>query len=269
LKHEVNFFGDLNKQRTSASNANLAPKTQPEGFTKPKIWPIILRMKWQTTYLAALAGGTLDAGARKLAGVSMAIVNQERAVNPLFAEEEEVIREAITDSLEEEAIRRARDGIDKPIYHQGVQVDTVKEYSDSLLQFLLKGRRRQTYGDKLDHSGTPQIQIALRDLAAEAGLVTVEQAAEAIVDSTPLSLRDDARASIANVLKGSADPLETLQTEAGRRLAARSRFDTTEQREVDGEAGRRIAATQGNTGGTGDEAYLVVRERPLIGDDDD
>ena len=43
------------------------------------------------------------------------------------------------DALEAEAICRARDGIDKSVYYQVVQVDTIKEYSDTLLIFLLKG----------------------------------------------------------------------------------------------------------------------------------
>jgi len=37
------------------------------------------------------------------------------------------------DSLEDEAVRRARDGYDKPVYQQGQCVGHVREYSDTLM----------------------------------------------------------------------------------------------------------------------------------------
>jgi hypothetical protein len=42
--------------------------------------------------------------------------------------------------LEEEAVRRAYHGTERPIFQKGVQVGSVKEFSDSLLMFLLKSR---------------------------------------------------------------------------------------------------------------------------------
>jgi hypothetical protein len=50
--------------------------------------------------------------------------------------------------LEDEAIRRAVLGVQEPIYQKGELVGYVTRYSDSLLAFLLKGRRRQIYGEK-------------------------------------------------------------------------------------------------------------------------
>lgn len=41
--------------------------------------------------------------------------------------------------LEDHAVRRAVDGVQKPVFFQGVQVAEVTEYSDQLLQFLLQG----------------------------------------------------------------------------------------------------------------------------------
>ena len=56
------------------------------------------------------------------------------------------------DTLEEEARRRAVEGVFKPLYYQGFQVrDTdgnlsgVREYSDTLLMFLLKGYRPKKF----------------------------------------------------------------------------------------------------------------------------
>lgn len=49
------------------------------------------------------------------------------------------------DTLEEEAIRRAKDGVPKPIFYRGMEVGTVQEYSDQLLTFLLKGYRPKKF----------------------------------------------------------------------------------------------------------------------------
>jgi transposase-like protein len=53
------------------------------------------------------------------------------------------------DALEDEALRRAYEGYDKPIVHQGVITDTVREYSDTLAIFLLKGGKPQKYRDNV------------------------------------------------------------------------------------------------------------------------
>lgn len=50
-------------------------------------------------------------------------------------------------TLEDEAIRRARDGVDAPVYYKGVKIATLKEYSDSLLMFMLKAVDRPRFGD--------------------------------------------------------------------------------------------------------------------------
>ena len=63
----------------------------------------------------------------------------------------------VTDSLERAAIMRARDGIMEPVVSGGkVMMDPSdptkilyqRRYSDGLMQFLLRGRRREVYGDK-------------------------------------------------------------------------------------------------------------------------
>jgi Bacteriophage Sf6, terminase small subunit-like len=56
---------------------------------------------------------------------------------------------ALADSLEEEAIRRARDGIERPVFQGGLEVGRVTEYSDQLLMFLLKGMRPEKYRDRV------------------------------------------------------------------------------------------------------------------------
>jgi hypothetical protein len=52
------------------------------------------------------------------------------------------------DTLEEEARRRAVDGTLKPVWHKGEFVGSVREFSDTLLIFLLKGAKPNKYKDR-------------------------------------------------------------------------------------------------------------------------
>lgn len=52
--------------------------------------------------------------------------------------------------LENAAVGRAVDGVRKPVFYKGEIVGHVQEYSDSLLQTLLKANMRNKYGDKTD-----------------------------------------------------------------------------------------------------------------------
>ena len=49
--------------------------------------------------------------------------------------------EEAADALLAEAWRRATEGVEEPIMHQGQVVTTVRKYSDLLLIFLLKSAR--------------------------------------------------------------------------------------------------------------------------------
>ncbi|MGC8517924.1 MAG: terminase [Steroidobacteraceae bacterium] len=44
------------------------------------------------------------------------------------------------ESLVDEAVRRAKDGWDEPVFYQGAQCGTVRKFSDNLLMFLIKQR---------------------------------------------------------------------------------------------------------------------------------
>lgn len=61
--------------------------------------------------------------------------------------------EDAADRMEREAYRRAVEGTDKPVYQGGELVGHVREYSDTLLIFLLKGVRPEKYRERVDHSG--------------------------------------------------------------------------------------------------------------------
>jgi hypothetical protein len=67
-----------------------------------------------------------------------------------FQRRYKLAQEDAADLLEKEARRRAVDGVEKGVYFKGEKCDTEVQYSDSLMMFLLKGRRRDVFGDKVD-----------------------------------------------------------------------------------------------------------------------
>lgn len=101
-----------------------------------------------------------------------------------YAKAFEVARLRAVDLLEAEAWRRAKDGVEEPLLHAGKRVvekvvELVRDengkpklgedghpqtreverpivivrYSDQVLMFLLKGRKREVYGDKVEATG--------------------------------------------------------------------------------------------------------------------
>jgi hypothetical protein len=53
-----------------------------------------------------------------------------------------------TRTLEDEAVRRAHEGVRKAVRYKGKVVGTETEYSDMLLLALLKGGNRKKFGDR-------------------------------------------------------------------------------------------------------------------------
>lgn len=66
------------------------------------------------------------------------------------------------ESLEREAVRRARDGWEEPVHYQGIQTSTVRKYSDTLLIFLLKGQMPDKYRDTLTLEGSEDRPLHIR-----------------------------------------------------------------------------------------------------------
>lgn len=83
------------------------------------------------------------------ARLSRVAVYDWRAADPQFASEWDEAVEFGTEELEEEARRRAYEGVDEPVFYQGTECGTVRKYSDTLLIFLLKGRRPDKYRERV------------------------------------------------------------------------------------------------------------------------
>src|SRR5579885_2270936 len=87
-----------------------------------------------------------------------------------YRAEFERVRAMIGDRLEDEAIRRAHDGIEKPVTIAG-QRELVREYSDTLLIFMLKGVKPEKYRERFEHTGAggrPLLDLATARALMEA-----------------------------------------------------------------------------------------------------
>lgn len=81
--------------------------------------------------------------------------------DPVFASGYADAETNINESIEKEAIRRARDGVLEVVVSNGrVVMDPadatkplyIRKYSDDLTKFILKGRMRDTYGDRVENT---------------------------------------------------------------------------------------------------------------------
>jgi len=88
-------------------------------------------------------------------GLSRSCYDRWRREIDGFQEEFDLAHNDFVDGIEEEARRRAVDGVERDIYHQGEKVGKEREYSDRLLAMLLKAHRPEFYRDnsRVEHSG--------------------------------------------------------------------------------------------------------------------
>ena len=83
-------------------------------------------------------------------GVCRPTPYNHRDDNPEFAAKWDAIAEEVADAMEQELYRRAVEGVEKPVFFQGDEVATVREYSDTLLIFGLKGARPEKYRERTE-----------------------------------------------------------------------------------------------------------------------
>jgi hypothetical protein len=101
-------------------------------------------------FLAALAQGHTVTAAARTAAVPRSTAYAWRESDPEFAKQWEDAYNAGTEAFEQEARRRAIEGIERGVYYQGERVDTQREYSDTLMMFMLKARAPEKYRERLD-----------------------------------------------------------------------------------------------------------------------
>ncbi|MDA8219400.1 MAG: hypothetical protein M0Z94_17490 [Dehalococcoidales bacterium] len=110
--------------------------------------------------------GNVSAAAR-LTGIPRTRFYEWQEHDVLFALEARQAEIASTEALEEEARRRAVEGTSKPVYQGGQLVGHIQEYSDTLLIFLLKGLKPDTYRDRYDVRHSGNVGVADGDLLGD------------------------------------------------------------------------------------------------------
>ena len=98
--------------------------------------------------------GTISAAARAV-GIDPKTVYNRRLSDPEFAAAFEEAKEDAADSLEDEARRRAVEGVEEPIIINGKVVATRRKYSDGLLAMLLKAAKPEKYRDSVAKKQQP------------------------------------------------------------------------------------------------------------------
>ncbi len=96
--------------------------------------------------LVAVEGPTVALHAHAC-GVSYGCVMDTKGLEPDFAERFEEAKQRYIGTLEKEIYRRGVEGVEEPIYYQGVQVGAVRRFSDRLLELHVK-RHEPAYREK-------------------------------------------------------------------------------------------------------------------------
>ncbi len=98
-----------------------------------------------------------------------------RRRDPEFAQAFEEAKQIAAQNLEDEAYRRAVEGVDEDVFFKGEKCGVVKKYSDSLLTTLLKGMFPEKYRERYEHTvGPAPVEFDASKLTEEE-LETVER----------------------------------------------------------------------------------------------
>lgn len=124
---------------------------------------LTLEKEWQNKFIQRLIQTGNVSAACKRAKISRQHAYEVRGQDDVFKAAWDEALEIATEALELEARRRAAIGVLEPVFHQGVQVATVRKYSDTLLIFLLKAHKPEKYRESIkhEHSGEGGKPIAL------------------------------------------------------------------------------------------------------------
>ncbi len=127
---------------------------------------------WVRPFLKSLSLNANVTLACRVCEIDRSTPYKYRDVNPVFAKMWREAEAEGADVLEAEAWRRAVEGYDRPVYQSGVLVGTVREFSDTLMQTLLKGHKPDKYRERVstEHSapGGGPMELKVYD-ASDAG----------------------------------------------------------------------------------------------------
>lgn len=95
----------------------------------------------RATFLSVFRQTANVSEAARAAAIARRTAYDWRDADPDFAAAWAEAEQEAVDRIEREALRRAVEGWDEPVWHQGQQCGVVRKYSDRMLEILLKGHR--------------------------------------------------------------------------------------------------------------------------------
>src|ERR1019366_9058655 len=122
---------------------------------------------WAPRFLRVLASAANILHACQLAKVTRSNVYSRRDNAPDFAAALSTALSEAVDELEIEARRRAKDGCEQAVFHQGVEIGTKTEYSDTIMIFLLKAHRPEKYRENFTVKHTGDVTVKLTEMSDE------------------------------------------------------------------------------------------------------
>ena len=141
--------------------------------------------KKENEFLAALAATCNVTRACEAAGLGRRTAYEWRESDPEFAARWENARRIGAEALEDECMRRATEGVEEPVFFQGVECGTVRRYSDTLAIFLLKGAMPEKYREKasMELTGANGGPVQISDTERAAKIAAILAAAKARKES--------------------------------------------------------------------------------------
>jgi len=124
--------------------------------------------EWQPRFLDELASRGLVTRACEAAGIGRRTAYDCRDRDEDFAAAWADALEVAAEAFEAELRRRAIEGVERPVYQSGELVGHIREYSDTLLIFGLKGLKPEKYRDRraIEHTGPGGGAITIAQLKA-------------------------------------------------------------------------------------------------------
>jgi hypothetical protein len=117
-------------------------------------------------FLETLRKGHTVAFCATVAGISLRCAYDWREADPEFKAAWEDAYEHGSHMIEEEARRRAVDGVQEPVFYQGVEVAQVRKFSDGLMLPILRARLDR-YKDRQELHHTGNITVTRLIFSAE------------------------------------------------------------------------------------------------------
>lgn len=123
------------------------------------------RAAWKAVFIEVLERTGNVVFACKQAHITRSVAYAARSRSEKFATEWDEAIEIAVAQLEEEARRRAAEGVQEPVFFQGSVSGYVTRYSDSLLMFLLKAHAPEKYRERsqVEHAGKVDVRTLSDD----------------------------------------------------------------------------------------------------------